>query len=307
MVALAVSVAALAVALLAWVRRRAGRATESRVDSGRRFGPGAIIAGAEPIRLVGGDRAVLLLHGFGDSPQSLSFLAQSLHDKGWTVRVPLLPGHGTTLATFARSTATEWIAAAEAALDDLEDSHRFVVLGGLSMGGAIATILAARRQHAAPLVLLAPYLSMPEVPRWIALLYPLSALFTLPYVDSRTSRSIHDPHASARAVGYGVTSPRLLRELLAVVRLGRAAAPNVRSPLLVVHSEGDHRIPPERARSAFALFGSTDRTLEWVSRSGHVLTVDYDRDRVADLVASWLESRAKSSDRPNPQAAQNPR
>jgi carboxylesterase len=192
------------------------------------------------------------------------------------------------------------------ALARLERDHHTVVVGGLSMGGAIATILAARRQSAAPLVLLAPYLSMPMLPRWIALLYPFSALVTLPYVDSRTSRSILNPEESARAIGYGVTSPRLIRELLSVVRLARSAAERVHTPLLVIHSESDHRISPANARAAFALFGGPDRTLEWVARSGHVLTVDYDRDRVSELVSTWLEARVKSAPRGDSLAAQNP-
>jgi len=53
-----------------------------------------IIPGAYAIDLDrSGSRGVLLLHGFGDSPQTLWLLANDLHATGFGVRAPLLPGH----------------------------------------------------------------------------------------------------------------------------------------------------------------------------------------------------------------------
>ena len=57
-------------------------------------------------------RAVLLLHGFGDTPQTLHYVADALHAAGYTVRAPLLPGHGRTLAAFGATRAKQWISAA---------------------------------------------------------------------------------------------------------------------------------------------------------------------------------------------------
>jgi alpha-beta hydrolase superfamily lysophospholipase len=69
-------------------------------------GAQGIIPGAEPIRIAGSpDDAVLLLHGFGDTPRTLAYLARALADAGYTVYVPLLPGHGRTLQSFDRTRA----------------------------------------------------------------------------------------------------------------------------------------------------------------------------------------------------------
>src|SRR5687767_1114712 len=64
------------------------------------LGPLGIIHGAESIGHAGGPRAALLLHGFGSTPRALSTIAAALRDCGWTVRVPLLPGHGRSLESF---------------------------------------------------------------------------------------------------------------------------------------------------------------------------------------------------------------
>src|SRR5687768_17522757 len=86
-------------------------------DHSRRFtlSPDGIVHGAEPISLEGSPtHAVLVLHGFNDTPQSVSLFAAALHGAGWTVRVPLLPGHGSTLTAMAQGRARAWLAHARA-------------------------------------------------------------------------------------------------------------------------------------------------------------------------------------------------
>ncbi|MEP6551241.1 MAG: hypothetical protein ABJB95_08655, partial [Gemmatimonadales bacterium] len=70
----------------------------------------AILAGADTIDLQEeGSQGVLLLHGFGDTPQTLSVLARRLAKSGYSVLVPLLPGHGRTMDAFTKSRADDWI------------------------------------------------------------------------------------------------------------------------------------------------------------------------------------------------------
>ena len=111
--------------LAAWAGVRALRRVRTERDFLVRHsrGPDGVIAGAESIRLAGdaGAPSVLLLHGFGDTPQSLRGLALHLHQTlRWTVHAPLLPGHGRDLRAFARSNARMWQDAARAALLDLQ-------------------------------------------------------------------------------------------------------------------------------------------------------------------------------------------
>ncbi len=106
--------------------------------------PAAVLKGAETIDLQEeGSDGVLLLHGFGDTPQTLSLLASRLHKCGYGVLVPLLPGHGRTMEAFTRSRADEWIDAARNSLLEMRDRSKAVSVVGLSMGGALAVLLAA--------------------------------------------------------------------------------------------------------------------------------------------------------------------
>ena len=270
------------------LRSRATRRARAAVATRLTLRPDGIVSGAAPIDLIGdGAGAVLMLHGFGDTPQTLEYLAQAIHAQGWTVRAPLLPGHGRTLAAFAASRAETWIDSARAELDSLQSRYATVSVIGLSMGGSLATILAAERPDIAALVLLAPYLSMPTRLRRAARFHHVLGV-AFPYLPGGGGRSIRDPAEVARNLAYGFTTPRLVFELSRIVTRARKAAPKVSVPTLVVQSRHDHRIPPDAAERAFALFTAAERTLRWTEGNGHIITVDYGRDAIFATVANWL-------------------
>lgn len=249
------------------------------------------IPGAEPIALDAGSRGVLILHGFGDTPQSVRGVASAFHEQGWTVRAPTLRGHGSTLYALTKARAEEWLIDARAALHELQERSTTVAVIGQSMGGALATVLAAEERIAA-LVLLVPFLGMS--PRGLAIgrFHRIVSLFR-PYLRSRSEFSILDPIARRNALGRGIATPRLLHELSLVVRHARKSAARVRVPTLVIHSRHDPRIPAAAADEAFKRLGSPEKRIEWVERSGHVVSVDHDRDWVAQRALEWLNGHAR--------------
>ena len=283
------------VAGLLWSGRRSARALAEEVSARLRVGPDGIVAGARPIaRDAGTGRAVLLLHGFGDTPQTLHYVADALQAAGYTVRAPLLPGHGRTLADFRASRAKQWIAAARDAYAELAATFGPSPVVGLSMGGALGIILAAETPTMPALALVAPYVSVPRRARFVARFYPLWELLT-PYFRSGGERSILDPAERAQALGYGVLTPRLLFELSRVVRRVQVSLPRVRVPTLVIHGLNDERIPPDAAAREYARLGAAEKELVWTKEGGHVLTVDYGRDRVIELVLDWVARHPANS------------
>jgi esterase/lipase len=61
----------------------------------------------------------------------------------------------------------------------------------------------------------------------------------------------------------------------------------VQVPTLVINSKQDNRIPAALASAATAtLHAPTER--HWVAGCGHVITVDYCKDAVAELVLAFL-------------------
>ncbi len=249
-----------------------------------------IVRGAESVWLRGSDtHALLLLHGFNDTPQSVTPLARALQTAGWTVHAPLLPGHGVDLPTMAATSRAEaWLACARTSYAALRATHQTVALCGLSMGGALASLLAAEHAEVPALVLLAPYLGMPKR---LQLQLPLAwaVHWFTPYLPGTSGdRSLHDPEARARALGAGASTARTLTELRVIAGRAAGVLPALQAPTLYLQSREDNRISVAHATRQFARIGSAVKEQRWLTGCGHIITADYCRDEVARQVTEWL-------------------
>jgi carboxylesterase len=116
---------------------------------------GPVRPGCEPGHWQGtNSHGVLVLHGFTGSPDSMRPLAQAFANAGFTVSMPRLPGHGTTVADMHQTSWADWSNAAIAAYDELNGQVDRVVVAGLSMGGTLTAHVAANRSDVAGIVLI---------------------------------------------------------------------------------------------------------------------------------------------------------
>jgi carboxylesterase len=81
--------------------------------------PSPILAGAEPASLAGGPDGVIVIHGFTGSPFSMRPLARAIAAAGYTVELPLLPGHGRSLDDMKPTGWSDWSGAVEGVYQDL--------------------------------------------------------------------------------------------------------------------------------------------------------------------------------------------
>ena len=107
-----------------------------------------VLLGAEPFSADGGSIGVVLSHGFTGSPQGLRPWAEHLAAAGCTVRLPRLPGHGTSWQEMNATRWTDWYAEIERVYDELANRCEHVFAGGLSMGGTLVTRLAEEKGNA---------------------------------------------------------------------------------------------------------------------------------------------------------------
>jgi len=287
---LAVLIAAVA-AVAVWRRVHIRRLMEFSA-SRRTIGANGIVVGGDGFVLERANApAILLLHGAGDTPQTLRYLADELYSRGFHVRAPLLPGHGRRIDDFARVTADELLDASRASYRELRSSHSWVAVIGLSMGGALAVILAAESPDMPALGLIAPYLDMPPT---IARAAELSWIWgwLTPVVASTDGRSILNPEEAKQNLAYGIFTVGALRALQTVVRRASASIPHVAVPTLIVQSRTDNRIDPSVAEKAFAKIASSDKRLEWITGAAHVITVDYGYEQVIALAVEWMTRHA---------------
>jgi carboxylesterase len=247
------------------------------------------MAGAEPFDLAGGPVGVLLCHGFTSTPQSLRDWGEHLADAGFTVRCPLLPGHGTRWQDANASTEEDWYGELSAALDDLHARCTSVVVAGLSMGGTLALRLAERRpDDVDALVLVNPSLLTER--RDAKLLPVLARVF-----PSWAPIASDIKKAGSTELAY----PRLpTRAAVALSRLWAAVRADlgaVRAPLLVFRSVTDHVVEPASTRLLLADVGSTDTTEVLLHDSFHVATLDNDAPAVFARSVEWIRERVPAT------------
>jgi len=238
-----------------------------------------------PFLLEGGSTGVLLLHGFTGSPPEMRLVGDYLHERGFTVFAPLLPGHGTSVVELNECKWTNWAETAEEALVDLRSRCERVFVGGLSMGSLLTIYLAGH--HA----LLGAILYSPAVKVTSRLIHLSPVLkYLIPKKPKSKKSDLIDPEAAQRKWSYDAFPSFAAHELLKLMRRARTLLPQVTCPLLIIHSTGDETIQPDAAELTCERAGSTDKKLVTLHNSGHVVTVDREWRRVAEETYRFIQT-----------------
>ncbi|MFW6136074.1 MAG: alpha/beta hydrolase [Chloroflexota bacterium] len=246
-----------------------------------------------PFLLEGGSTGVLLIHGFTGSPPEMRLLGDYLHEQGFTVLAPLLPGHGTSVDDMNECEWTDWTGAAEEAFQDLRSRCETVFVGGLSMG-SLLTIYLAALHHLPGAMLYSPAVKAANP------LLPLAPV--LKRVIRQKAKSSEtdytDPEAEQRTWSYDAFPSFAAHELLKLMRNARELLPQVTCPLLVIHSTGDMMITPDSAELAYERAGSPEREKELVTlhNSGHVITVDTEWRTVAERTHGFIQAHLPAAE-----------
>jgi carboxylesterase len=239
--------------------------------------------GAEPYRHDGGPVGVLLSHGFTGSPASMRPWAEHLADAGYSVRLPLLPGHGTDWRDMQLTRWPDWYLTLERELLDLADACEHVFVMGLSMGGTLTLRLAQQQPDAVTgLVVVNPSVhSRNKAMRALPVLRHV--LPTVPGVRNDIKRDGQDEGAYERVPLQALHS---LTELWGEVapRLGE-----IRCPALVFGSDEDHVVEPSNAIEVVESVSSTDLTFIPLHDSYHVATLDNDAPLIFEQSAQFVQ------------------
>ena len=226
-----------------------------------------------PYRHDGGTTGVLLCHGFTGSPASMRPWGEFLARHGYSVRVPLLPGHGTRWQDMNRTTWTDWYGTQAAALAELRDTCERVFVFGLSMGGTLALRLAQTHPDIAGLVLVnaSVHTTDPRAKFAKILQYVLPSL---PGVGNDIKKPGMDEHC------YDRLPVRAFVQLQALWQVVSADITKVSQPVLVFSSAEDHVVESTNARWVVDNISSTEKSHITLYDSYHVATLDYDADTI---------------------------
>ena len=244
-----------------------------------------IMQGAETFLLEGSNgRAVLLLHGYTGTTSEMRPLGEYLHSLGYTVLCPRLPGHGTSVEDLKETVASQWVAAAKLGYAILAKKYAQIYVAGLSMGGLLAMVIAATEKVAKAAFLATPiFLQDKRAPFLPILRYFIHYL-------PKHKRNYHDMQQYCQAYDRMPTKP--LTSLFALIKTCKnELAPQITVPSIILQSKIEHTVNPKSAQYIYDNLGTSkeDKELVWFEKSGHILTLDCEHEKVFKTVADFFE------------------
>lgn len=241
-----------------------------------------IIPGCEPQYLKGGTDGCLMLHGFTSSPFEMRFLGEQLHREGFTVHIPLLPGHGTNPANLKSNKWYDWFETAKNELFLLRKKCKRVYVIGFSMGGSLALHLAAHYEING-VAALAPGLYLTN--RFAVFSHGLKHII-------RYSRKYEgsDIKAPVKTISYEKISVHAISELLKLFRHLKQDLRDIYAPLLIIYAREDHVIDGKSAKIIYKNVSSSNKRILELTNSYHIITLDYEKEKVYSEISAFLKS-----------------
>ncbi len=231
----------------------------------------------------GGSVGVLLSHGYTATAAEVRPLAKLLHERGYTVSGPLLPGHGTTPQELNRCRWQDWAAAIEEAYQQLAQRCEHVFVGGESMGGLLILYLASHHPEIAGVMSYAAAFKIYD--RVGKKLVPLIH----PFIPMKEPDNNEPPNAaSSRWQGYPVNPLRALNEMLKLQSVVGARLPKISQPILIMQGRFDTAVAVDAPRMIYEGVSSEDKRLHWLEASTHCLLLDQEWEKAAELTLDFI-------------------
>lgn len=203
------------------------------------------------------DKAILLVHGLGDSPYSFVDIASSLQKDGFYVQTLLLPGHGSKPADLNLPSYTDWQVFVDHYVNLLKQDFDHVWLGGYSTGGNLVTLHAIEQGKVDGLMLFAP--GFQSRSHELEKFAPLLTLFTDGWQAAEENLARYTSSSLNGAIAY-IESAEKLRGLL--------QSNKVTVPTLIVLSEADSAIDTLAVKDLFLKsFENPKNQLIWYGES----------------------------------------
>lgn len=256
-----------------------------------------VIAGAEPFAADGeggnGRIGVLVSHGFTGSPVSMRPWAEHLAAAGYTVRLPVLPGHCTSWQDLNRTRWTDWYAEIRRAYAELDERCEVIVGCGLSLGGALVLKLAEDLgidAKLAGLVLVNPAIGTlrkdAALAKYIARLVP-----SRPALGNDIKKPGVDEHC------YSRTPLKALVSMMQMWRLVVADLAEINVPVLLFRSETDHVVDRLSGKLLLERAVSTTVTEVPLPNSYHVATLDNDAELIFTRSVEFIAEQVRAGRR----------
>jgi len=230
----------------------------------------------------------------------MRYLGERLHAAGFTVNGILLAGHRTTVEDLKTKKWQDWYQSVKAGYEELRVSCKKIFVSGISMGALLGFLLAYEAKgDITALASLSTgfFFDGWNTHAWQRWLLPLAIHTPLKYfLDFPEGEPYSVKNVSVRYdhLGYPVFPAVSLSELFKLIRTVKAILPEVHVPTLIVHSREDDSHSLRSVDLMERQLGSTVKEKVILDNSYHVVTVDYQKEKVAAEVTRFFQRFAEN-------------
>jgi carboxylesterase len=261
------------------------------------------------------EHAALLIHGLSGNPLEMQFLAKRLRHAGIATFVPHFTGYGFGGRTdpFATGAWQDWQGQVLDHFDELARNYRSICVSGICVGAVLALDLAAERPgKVAALSLLSTTLAYDgwSIP-WYHCLAPLAYHAPLrnrisyreryPYgVKNESLRKWIAREMTEKTTSIAGASSlpmTAIYEAKKLIRHARRRIPAVTAPALVIHAKEDDVAGLKSAEFVLENIGSTDTQFVLLHDSYHIVTLDNEKELVAEETIRFFRDRIRKNAR----------
>src|SRR6266542_3677385 len=229
-----------------------------------------------------------LIHGVTGTPAEMKYVGRKLWQSGYDVYLPTLPGHCAKVRDLLRSNEQDWVEHVVKQLSFLRTRYTHVFAAGLS-AGALLALKASTHVRLDGIGVFSPtfFYDGWNVPRTKALQARLRAAYN-PMNRLLNAFRKRPRHYSSEALGYPVFFLKTLADLDRLYAVVAADLPKIIAPTLVLQASEDDFTSVRNSEFVLSQIASAEKKLVLLDDSYHVITVDRQRDVVAQELQEFI-------------------
>ena len=238
-------------------------------------------AAPKPFFFEGGDRAILLLHGFTGTTADVRMLGRYLQKKGYTSYAPQYKGHGVPPEQLVESGPEDWWQDVIDGYNFLqEQGYEYIAVAGLSLGGVFSLKLGYTLRIKGIIPMCAPMHIKSEEVMYRGV---------LSYAKEYKHREGKSKELIEREMEEFKPMPTLLK-LKQLLQEVRDNVDMIYTPTFVVQARHDEMINTESANIIYDNVECDHKKLKWYEQSTHVITLGQEKEQLHEDVYKFLES-----------------
>ncbi|WP_373893296.1 alpha/beta hydrolase [Virgibacillus sp. CBA3643] len=237
----------------------------------------------EPFTFEAGPRAVLLLHGFTGHSADVRMLGRFLEKKGYTSHAPIYRGHGLPPEELIKTNPDEWWEDVENAYKHLQDlGYEEIAVAGLSLGGVLSLKLGYSEKTKAIITMCTPMFFDNET--------QLTKGFKSFSKEYKQLEGKDEEEIKQEVSDVMEDSTAVFEGLAAFIEEVKSNIDMIYTPTFVVQARKDQMINTDSASYIYENVEADEKDMKWYEESGHVITLDKEKDQLFEDIYQFLES-----------------